>query len=105
MKTFSSPKIIERRRSIVADLAARGGTNKDIAARLSKLGETNPETGDAWDTATVSRDIKVLKEKAIQTRKEELLSELIAAKDSAWKCGNHVAVVEAIKAEILLASK
>ncbi len=108
MKTIniSSPEIIERRRSIVASMVARGGTCREIAFRLEKAGEINPETGEAWNYATISRDIVALREDwreaaaaTVSEHKGRVLAEIIAVKADAWKKGELRTVLEAIKGE------
>jgi hypothetical protein len=108
MKTIniSSPEVIERRRSLVASMVARGGTCREIAFRLEKAGEINPETGEAWNYATISRDIVALREdwkaeaaKTIEEHKGRVLAEIIAVKADAWKKGELRTVLEAIKGE------
>ena len=100
------PHVIERRRAIVSNLVARGGTLREVAARLEKAGEVNPETGQAWNYTTITRDISALREEwreaalaDVQEHKTRILAEIEAVKQDAWKAKDLRTVLEAIRSE------
>lgn len=97
----TSELVRERRRALVAPLALRGYSTREIERMFTQMavdgkteGVVNPNTGNVWDHSTISRDVTHLEK---QWRKETLsditqqksrqLVELRQARHEAWRRG------------------
>lgn len=100
---------IELRRAEVEQMAGRGLRLYEITERLARTGIINPETGEPYDTATISRDLSVIEERwreaAIEERDEaraRQVGELRVARRIAWDAGNYAEVRRNIETEAKL---
>jgi len=106
----SSKKIaLELRRSMVADLASRGLTLRQIVEALTQRGVINPNTNEAWTPATVSNDLKALRkewrDEALADIGEHMgrqYQELQTTKRAAWAKGDLKSVLRAVELEMRL---
>lgn len=116
-KTRVTRDVVEARRELVAELAARRLTqraivralnkNVDNARRAGKLppgGSYNPVTNNYWCLATINKDLQAIRKKwhenaqaSIEKMREQQLAEISAVIRAAWSNNDLRTVLSALK--------
>ncbi len=98
--------LVERRRSMVARLAARQLTIREIVAALDRAGERNPGTGRPWSRRAVHSDLRYLHRLWCETHSQEIiehaarvLAHLAEIQRVAWARGRIDIAVRAVQQE------
>jgi DNA-binding CsgD family transcriptional regulator len=106
-RNSSRQDAIIKRRENVARLRLRGLSQREICKALMELPEPiRNDKGEAFDVATINRDLKALEAEwraraaeAIDQRKARQLAEIDEAKRKAWSAGDLQALARFIKLE------
>lgn len=116
LKNKDNQDVIIYRQELVASLRARGLSLREIQVYLAsidpKTGQPrllNPSTGEPFDIATLSRDLKKLRQASVKRAQEsadeiraQQLAEVREAKRSAWSQQNLPMVARFLEVEMKL---
>lgn len=112
MRNGANNDIATLRRERVTSLRARGMTLREITAALAdvnKGGMVNPETGLPFDLATISRDIKHVREQSkraaaqtVDNHRARQYAELQEIKRAAWAAKDGKLALRALESEMKL---
>lgn len=91
------------RREVVARLALKRMSLREIADALEKQGIVNPDTGEAYSYGTVKRDLDAMSEewkanaqRDLDTMRHEVLAELNEVKRAAWANNDLTSIIKAV---------